>query len=534
MSNSVPVRRHTRHTRRDIARVGAVAVAIIAAGAASVVTAFAHHIVSTTPTPTTGVVGKTALADTALVYADSSRHIAFSLWAPNTCGTQGATPVFTDSEAVTTSALVNSTVTSASYVPQETGVYEWTAEVIVNDGGAVENGPTACTDEQVTVSKVADQISTTPSDADGGAAGSAIMDSARLTGGFDPTGTVTFSLYGPGNANCSNGDGSQTWLQQWVVAVNGDGSATVPSPGYSTTATGTYNWVADYSGDSDNMPAHSGCGAESVVMGKASPTIVTSASAGGPVGTQIHDTAQVSGGVNPTGTVSFFLYPPSDQTCTNNENEGFVQKVVAPLGANGSASSAGTPFISTTVGVYRWVATYSGDANNTSATTACIDEQVTIGKDPTTVATVASAGGVAGTVIHDSAKVTGTFLPTGTVTFDLFGPTDTTCTGTPVFNSTVALDATGSAVSGTFSLTATAGTYNWVASYSGDANSAASQSKCGTESVVIKPASGVKGITTPGTGLSGGITQVGLGIELLLGGLALSLGGELVRETRRR
>jgi hypothetical protein len=536
VSNSVPEpRRRTHRTRRDIARVSAVVVAIAAAGAASVVTAFAHHIVSTTPTPTVGVVGKTALADTALVDADSSRHIAFSLWAPNTCGTSGASPVFTDSEPVTTAALTNSTVTSASYVPTQTGVYEWTAEVIVNADGSIENGPTACTDEQVTVNKIADHINTTPSNADGSAAGTGLTDSATLTGGDNPTGTVTFYLYGPSNTNCSNGDdSSQTWLQRWVVPVNGDGQAAVPAPGYATTAIGTYNWVADYSGDNDNMPAHSGCGSESVVVTKASPTIVTTASTGGPVGTQIHDTAQVSGGANPTGTVTFFLYAPNDQTCTNNENEGFVQKVVVPLGANGSASSASKPYTTTDVGIYNWVATYSGDANNTSATTACTDEQVTVGKDPTSVATVASSGGVVGTVIHDSAKVTGTFLPTGTVTFSLYGPTATTCTGTPIFSSTETLDATGSAVSGSYTLTKTAGTYNWVASYSGDSHSAPSTSKCGAESVVIKPASGVQGITTPGTGLSGGITQVGIGVELLLGGLALALGGELAREVRRR
>jgi hypothetical protein len=506
---------------------------MIAAGTASVVTAFAHHIVSTTPTPTTGVVGKTPLADTALVYADSSRHIAFSLWAPNTCGTQGATPVFTDSEPVTTAQLTNSTVTSATYVAQQTGIYEWTAEVIVNADSSIENGPTACTDEQVTVNKMATQINTTPSDANGAPVGATITDSATLIGGDNPTGTVTFFVYGPGNIDCVNGEDS-TWLDRWVEPLSGDSTADVPAPGYTTTTPGTYNWVANYSGDANNMAAHSACGSESVVVGKAAPTIVTTASDGGPVGTQIHDTAQVSGGANPTGTVTFFLYPPSDQTCTNNENAGWVQKVTVPLGSNGSASSAGTPYTTTEVGVYNWIAVYSGDSNNKGATTACTDEQVTVGKDPTSVTTAASAGGVTGTVIHDSAKVTGTFLPTGTVTFKLYGPSATTCTGTPLFSSTETLDGTGSAVSASFSLTSKAGTYNWVASYSGDTHSAPSVSKCGAEPVVIKPSGGVQGITTPGTGLAGGITQVGIGIELLLGGLAFALGGELVRETRRR
>ena len=265
---------------------------------------------------------------------------------------------------------------------------------------------------------------------------------------------------------------------------------------------------------------------------KASPAITTTASNGGPVGTQIHDTAQVSGGANPTGTVTFFLYAPSNPTCASGDASGAVQTVIAPLGSNGSATSAGTPYTTTVVGTYNWIATYNGDSNNQSVSTACNDEQVTVGKDPTSVATTASAGGAPGIAIHDSAKVTGTFLPTGTVTFSLYGPTDTTCTGTAIFTSTVALSGTGTATSASFTGTKSTGSYNWVASYSGDARSAPSKSKCGAEPVNVT-ASGVQGITTPGTGLDGSITQIGLGIELLLGGLALFLGGEFVKGTRR-
>ena len=520
-------------TRRSMSRVVAAGIAIAAAGTVSVATVSAHRIVSTTPTPSHGVAGSTALADTALVDADSSRHVAFSLWAPNTCGTDGATPVFTDNQAVTSSTLTNSTVTSRSFVPKHAGVYEWTAEVIVNSDGSIENGPTACTDEQVTVTAAAVQISTTPSNADGGPVGTSITDTAMVTGGVNPTGTVSFELFGPSNQNClSGGDSSQTWLQRWTVALGGDGSASVPAPGYTTTVVGTYNWVAIYSGDADNLGVRSACGSESVTFTKATPTIVTTASHGGPVGTVIHDTALVSGGANPTGTVTFTLYPPSNPSCTNGDSSGAVQTVTVPLGSDGSASSAGTPFTTTEVGTYNWIAPYSGDANNQSVSTACTDEQVTVGKDPTSVATTASAGGAPGITIHDSAKVTGIFQPTGTVTFTLYGPTDTTCTAAPLFTSTVALPADGTATSASFSGTKAAGTYNWVASYSGDASSAPSKSKCGAEPVSIV-ASGVQGITTPGTGLDGSITQVGLGIELLLGGFALFLGGELVKRTRR-
>ena len=453
-------------------------------------TVSAHRIVSTTPTPSHGVAGSTVLADTAIVYADSSRHIAFSLWAPNTCGVTGAAPVFTDSENVITASLADSTVTSASYVPKHAGVYEWTAEVIVNADNSVEDGPTACADEQVTVSPAPTHINTTPSNAGGGPVGTAITDSATVTGGANPTGTVTFELFAPSNSNCASGeDNGQTWLQRWTAPLNGDGVATVPGPGYKTTVVGTYNWVATYNGDADNLSAHSACGSESVTFTKATPAIVTVATKGGPVGTQIHDTAQVSGGDNPTGTVTFSLFAPSNPTCANTEGSaGAVQTVTVPLGTNGSASSVASPYTTIEVGTYNWIAKYSGDANNKSVSTACGDEQVTIGKDPTSVATAASAGGAPGVALHDTAKVTGTFLPTGTVTFSLYGPASTTCSASPIFTSTVTLSAAGTATSASFSGTKATGTYNWIASYSGDASSAPSKSKCGAEPVSVMPA----------------------------------------------
>lgn len=639
---------HTRRTRRSVGRASAVVFALVFGGAASFVTAFAHHIVSTTPTPTVGVVGSTPMADTALVYADNTRHVVFFLWAPGTCGSEGASAVFTDSEPVTTSQLVNSTVKSATYLPQQVGVYGWTAEIVVNADGSIENGPTACTDEQVTVNQHGSSITTTQSDADGAPVGTALTDSAHVKGdnpggtvafslfgpndsncatnedssngalqtwtvaldqdgnakvpapgymtstvgtyqwvatysgdannagatsgcgnesvvinkvdsairtdqsnkdgapvgtsikdtatlsGDAPTGTVTFFLYGPNDANCvDNADAGMHWLQKWMVKLGENGKASVPDPGYKTSVAGTYEWVAVYSGDANNTTAKSACGNESVVIGKSSPTIVTVASEGGPVGTQIHDTAQVSGGDNPSGTVTFTLFAPSNTNCTSNENgSGSVQSVTVALGSDGSASSASSPFTSTTVGTYNWIATYSGDANNKGASTSCSSEPVNIGMDPSALTTSASSGGPTGTVIHDTATVTGGTNLTGTVTFTLFAPSDATCSGTPLFTSAVALGAGGTATSGNFSATTAAGTYNWMASYSGDANTSGSSSKCGSEPVVIV-ASGVQGITTPGTGAVGAIGEAGLGIELVLGGLAFGLVSELVRERRR-
>ncbi len=89
-------------------------------------------------------------------------------------------------------------------------------------------------------------------------AGGLISDSATLTGGYAPTGSVTFTLYGPGDATCSNALSSTT-VPVGASGVSNSGQVKVG-------AAGTYNWVATYSGDLDNLPVRSACGSEPVVI----------------------------------------------------------------------------------------------------------------------------------------------------------------------------------------------------------------------------------------------------------------------------
>ncbi len=92
----------------------------------------------------------------------------------------------------------------------------------------------------------------------------------------------------------------------------------------------------------------------------------------------ISDKANVTGGNSPTGTVTFALYGPGDTSCTGTNlaagHSGFAN---VPLTC-GSATSAA--FTTTQVGTYNWTASYSGDANNNPAVSACGSEQVTVTK----------------------------------------------------------------------------------------------------------------------------------------------------------
>jgi hypothetical protein len=89
-------------------------------------------------------------------------------------------------------------------------------------------------------------------------AGGLVSDSATLTGGFALTGTVTFTLYGPGDAACANA------LSSTTVPVGAGGAS--HSGDVEVGAAGTYNWVATYSGDLSNLPVSSQCGSEPVVI----------------------------------------------------------------------------------------------------------------------------------------------------------------------------------------------------------------------------------------------------------------------------
>ena len=99
-----------------------------------------------------------------------------------------------------------------------------------------------------------------------------MKDTATLSGGSAPTGTITFSLYGPSESqNCTT-----TAVYTYTVTLNGNGTYTTPN-GFTPVKAGTYWWTASYGGDNANNSVASGCGAESVTVTPplASPALTT-------------------------------------------------------------------------------------------------------------------------------------------------------------------------------------------------------------------------------------------------------------------
>ena len=385
-------------------------------------------------------------------------------------------------------------VTSPAYTPTAAGTYRWRATYSGDANNTGLTGACNAANENVVVSLATPTLATTASPDITLGAGS-LTDNATVSGRSNPLAgaTIVFRLYGPNDATCANAAVFTSAPVPYPVA-----GGPVTSPAFTPTAAGTYRWRATYSGDANNTGVTGACNAanENVVVSPAAPVIATMASPDITLGAgSLTDNATVSGRSNPLAgaTIVFRLYGPNDATCANAAL--FTSAPVAyPVAGGPVTSPAYTP---TAAGTYRWRATYSGDANNTGVTGACnaANENVVVAQAAPAITTMASPdmtlGGPGG--LTDNATVTGRSNPlaSATITFTLYGPNDATCADTAVFSSTVAYPVGGGSVtSGTFTPTQ-AGTYRWIASYSGDANNASVTGPCNAanENVVVTPAS---------------------------------------------
>ncbi len=135
---------------------------------------------------------------------------------------------------------------------------------------------------------------------------------------------------------------------------------------------------------------------------------------------------------------------------------------------------------------------------------------------PTIVTTAGNAQ--VGAAITDSAVLSKTIPDAGavasnaggTITFKLYGPTDTSCTSTPIFTSS-AIPVNGDGTYGPASYTPTqgAGSYRWIATYSGDPNNNGATEACGasgeTSTLSTGPATTA---SNPSTNPSSSVTVV--------------------------
>lgn len=433
--------------------------------------------------------------------------------------------------------------------------------------------------DETTVVKVSPAIGTIPSA--GGAVGTVLNDTATLTGGSSPIGSVTFKLYAPADFTCLG------------PAVYTDTDPTAPyatSPGFTSTTPGTYHWTADYAGDANNNATSSPCSAEAVTITKLSSSVATNIHNGAhgvvtsvPIGTGVHDNAHVTGaGATPTGTVAFNLYSNANcdsatTTTIGTLSGGFAESATSTAGAalgyiayyNGDANynpSIGvceplavtklTPIVTTDIhnaahavittatvgdtvhdsatvtgsgpipsgnvnfefytgpgsqvcdgvgsaagtvalngsgiadpsnnegplsaGQYYFEAHYVGDSTYNPADGPC--EPLAVSKASPSISTTPSAGGPIGTVLNDTAVLSGGSSPTGSVTFRLYAPADASCSGAAAYTD---IDPSAPYATSPGFTSNAAGTWHWTAVYAGDSNNNPATSTCASEPVTV-------------------------------------------------
>ncbi len=267
---------------------------------------------------------------------------------------------------------------------------------------------------------------------------------------------VTFTTTGAnpnhGSAN-TNPEGSAALSYRGLATGADTAEATFSAPGIGVAATPvTINWA------------------------KALPSISTAVSAGSvDLGTAVSDTAKVAAGFAPTGKVSWNIYAASDTACKTPLNS---EPLTAPL-SGGLASSPG--FKPTAAGTYQFLATYGGDADNKAVSTSCGDksEQVTVAKALPSISTAVSAASVElGSAVGDTAKVTSGLSPTGKVSWNVYAASDTACKA-PLNSEPLTAPLSGGSASSPGFTPSEAGTYQFVATYGGDANNEVVSTKCG-------------------------------------------------------
>lgn len=478
--------------------------------------------ISTTASGTV-LLGSGTITDTALVasraFPDATANVSFRLFGPNDATCAGP-PVFQSNVAISGGS---NTVVSEPFAPTAVGTYRWIATYEGDSNNLPAPGVCNAANESVVVTPGQPTLATTASPTVRLGAGD-LTDTATVTGRVGPlASTVSFSLFGPDNATCAN---PPIFTNNGVALPTASDSVT--SAGYTPTAPGTYRWIATYSGDANNLPAAGACNdaGESTVVDKAQPVLVTDAGADVAIGDALTDTATITGRVSAlAATLDFRLFGPNNADCSG---AAVFEQLAVPFTATDDAitSAAFTP---TATGTYRWVVTYSGDANNAGAVGVCGDplETVQVNLGAPTIVTEASASVPVGVgQLSDAATVNGRVDPQAgaTVSFRLYGPGDTTCSAAPVFEDlNVAYPVGGGTVrSGTYT-PLVAGTYRWVASYSGDANNLPATGVCGdpTETVAVTAAVVPE---LPATGSETGMLMRSGGLLFLAGVGMMGLG----------
>jgi hypothetical protein len=167
------------------------------------------------------------------------------------------------------------------------------------------------------------------------------------------------------------GDPSASIVSTVSDATSGPAAATVTTP-VSAGQLGTFSATVS----AQDVAGNVGTATCAYAVAKATPVLTTHTAVSVPLGGQLSDTAALTGGYQPGGTVAFSLYGPQDPDCHSPLTTSTVAVSDGSASSGGAASSAAVQ--ATSVGTYNWIASYSGDADNNPVVTTCGQEQVVV------------------------------------------------------------------------------------------------------------------------------------------------------------
>ena len=222
-----------------------------------------------------------------------------------------------------------------------------------------------------------------------------------------------------------------------------------------------------------------------------------------------HSTGRVRGDATITnatpdagGTVTYFVF--NNDACASNG----LSATLGSVNVKGGEVPT-SPLWSSTgpAGTYYFVADYSGDANDNAARSGCNSDPITVGPGVEAITVQLSSNTVAvGEDVNASALIAAPRSGAGgSVKYDVYN--NASCSGGGLVATLGSVNVKGGEVptSPLWSSTGPAGTYYFVAVYSGDANHKSAVSGCDSASVIVSSSSSSpSGVTTtlpnnPGT-----------------------------------
>jgi hypothetical protein len=392
-------------------------------------------------------------------------QLVFRAYGPND-GTCASTATYEQTVPVSG----NGTYSPAGFTPTLAGSYRWTVEY----GGDANNEAAilgcGAANQTSTVGKASPSLAGTASSA--AKVGESITDSVTLSEGFSAGGQLVFRAYGPNDGTCA---GTTTYEQ--TVPVNGNG--TYSPAGFAPPSAGLYKWTVEYSGDANNEAAALGCGIgdQASAVGTIAVTMTAGATSG-TVGDPIGATATIAEGAIPKGQLTFKAFFPNDATCSG----AVAFSSTVSVSGNGQYRSAA--FVPSRVGAFRWTVAYSGDANHAATTASCGKATSSIAQAAPTIAGAVPQQLAVGTSFQDTATLRGGYSPTGTITFQIYGPVASGCPQ-PAFVDTVSIAGNGAFSSDPF-VPQRPGRYSFVAIYSGDSSNKKAAEPCDSASEVVE------------------------------------------------